>query len=114
MHIVESVAVDKGILKKERISGGWWRRFLERNPGMSLRAGDATAGVRMDAINEDNMRKYFDLLEEVFDELDFKDHPDRIYNMDETGMLLDPHPPKVVAPKGQKKYDTGALVKSFR
>ena len=103
LHIAENVAVDKGILRKGRISGGWWRRFLERNPGMSLRAGDATAGVRIDAINEDNMRKYFDLLEEVFDELDLKNHPERIYNMDETGMPLDPRPPKVVAPKGQKK-----------
>ena len=72
LHIAENVAVDKGILRKGRISGGWWRRFLERNPGMSLRAEDATAGVRIDAINEDNMHKYFDLLEEVFDELDLK------------------------------------------
>ena len=51
------------------------------------------AGVRIDAINE-NMTKYFDLLE-VYNELDFKEHPERIYNMDETGMPLDPRPPKV-------------------
>lgn len=70
---------------------------------MSLRSGDAMAGVWMDGINEDNMRKYFDLLEEVYEELDFKEHPERIYNMDETGMSLDPCPQKVVAPKGQKK-----------
>lgn len=76
---------------------------MERNPGMSLRAGDPTAGVRMDAINEENMQKYFDLLEEVYDEMDFRNHPERIYNMDETGMPLDPRPPKIVAPKGQKK-----------
>lgn len=76
---------------------------MERNPGMSLRAGDPTAGVRMDAINNENMQKYFDLLEEVYDEMDFRDHPERIYNMDETGMPLDPRPPKIVAPKGQKK-----------
>ena len=44
-------------------------------------------------------------MEEVYDELDFKNHPERIYNnvMDETGMLLDPHLPKVVVPKGQNK-----------
>ena len=34
--LAENVDVDKGILRKGRISGGWWRRFLERNPGMSL------------------------------------------------------------------------------
>ena len=49
------------------------------------------------------MTKYFDLLEEVYNELDFKDHPERIYDMDETGMPLDPRPPKVVVPKGRKK-----------
>ena len=42
-----------------------------------------TAGVRIDAINEENMTKYFDLLEEVNNELDFKDHPERIYNVSE-------------------------------
>ena len=28
MGIAESVAVDKGVLKGEKISVGWWRRFL--------------------------------------------------------------------------------------
>ena len=30
-------------------------------------------------------------------------HPEQIYNMDETGMPFDPRPPKVAAPKGLKK-----------
>ena len=93
MQIAENVDTAKRMLKATHISGGWWRRFLERNPGMSLQASDATAGVRIDAIDEENMKKYFDLLEEVYNDLDFKDHPERIYNMDETGMPLDPHPP---------------------
>ena len=76
---------------------------MECNPGISLRAGDATAGVRIDAINEENMKKYFDLLEDVYNEFDFKNHPERIYNIDETGVALDPHPPKVAVPKGRKK-----------
>ena len=55
-----------------QISGGWWRQFLERNPSMSLRAGDATVGVGMDAINEENMRNYIDLLEDVSIEQTFQ------------------------------------------
>ena len=47
------------------------------------------------------MLNYFNLLKEVYDELDFAGHPERIFNMDETGMPLDPRPPKVVA---HKKY----------
>ena len=57
----------------------------------------------MDAINAENIREYYALLREVFDEFDFEHHPERIYNMDETGVPLDPRPPKVVTRKGQKK-----------
>ena len=96
LQIAENVATAKEMLKKHtyRLDGGdgFWSVIQE--------CLDATAGVRIDAINEENMKKYFDLLEEVYNELDFKDHPERIYNMDETGMPLDP---KVVVPKGQKK-----------
>ena len=43
------------------------------------------------------------MLREVYDDLDFDGHPERIYNMDETGVPLDPRPPKVVTKKGQRK-----------
>ncbi len=70
---------------------------------LSLRRGDATAHVCMDAINQESMKSYFDLLKSVFDEFNFHEHPAQVYNMDETGIPLDPKPPKVVARKGQKK-----------
>ena len=44
---------------------GWWQKFLKRNPSLSLQAGDSTAGVRMDAINAENITNYFDLLKEA-------------------------------------------------
>ena len=49
------------------------------------------------------MKEYFDLLREVYDEYEFDSHPECIYNMDETGVPLEPHPPKVIAKRGQKK-----------
>ena len=101
--IAENVAIEKGMLKAARISNGWWRRFMERNPSLRLRRGDATAGVRLDAVNADNIRGYYALLKEIYDEFDFESHPERVYNMDETGVPLDPRPPKVIAAKGQKK-----------
>ena len=30
----------------------------------------------------ENMKAYFDLLREVYNEFDFEDHPEAIYNMD--------------------------------
>ena len=83
--------------------GAWWRRFLERNPQLSLRMGDSTAHIRMSAINRENLIHYFCLLKQYLDDNDLANHHERIYNMDETGVPLDPKPPKVVACKGQKK-----------
>ena len=71
LQIAENVATAKEMLKKHtyRLDGGdgFWSVIQE--------CLDATAGVRIDAINEENLNKYFDLLEEVYNELDFKDHP---------------------------------------
>ena len=101
--IAENVATEKGVLRSSRISDGWWRRFLQRHPSLSLRSGDATGHVRMNAMTEENLTNYFDLLRDCMFENDLNNHPERIYNMDESGMPLDPKPPKVVAVRGQKK-----------
>ena len=54
-------------------------------------------------MNSENMKAYFDLLSDVYDEFDFENNPESIYNMDETGVPLEPRPRKVVAKRGQKK-----------
>ena len=101
--IVESVAREKGILRARRISDGWWRRFRERQPTLSLRRGDPTAHVRMNAINQETLDNYYDLLEDILTENNLLDNPAQIYNMDESGMPLNPRPPNIVAKRGQKK-----------
>ena len=101
--IVGKYVKSKGLLNGSAVSNGWWENFLKRNPSLSLRTGDSTAGVRLDAMSFENMKAYFDLLREVYNEFDFEDHPEAIYNMDETGVPLEPRPPKVVAKRGQKK-----------
>ncbi len=47
LNMVEIVAREKGIMPQDhkRLSRGWFRRFMERNPTLSLRRGDATAHV---------------------------------------------------------------------
>ena len=78
--IAESVAQEKGILKGKRILNGWWQRFLQRNPKISLLRNVSTAHVRIQAINREKIEQYYDLLEEVLEELDLDNHPDQIYN----------------------------------
>ena len=59
--IAEAVARDKGRIKTcNRISDGWFRRFMERQPKLSLRRGDPTANVRMDCVTKETMDQYFE------------------------------------------------------
>ena len=103
MNIAQSVATEKGLLRGARISQGWWRRFLERQHDLTLRRGDNTAHVRMAAINHETLMQYFQLLNDTLVEHNLLHSPSQIYNMDESGIPLDPKAPNVVAVKGTKK-----------
>ena len=75
--------------------------FFQGHPNISLCCGDATAHVRMNAGSEGNLEHYCNLLKKKksLDEKDFIQHPERIYNMDKTGVPLDPNPPKLLVRK---------------
>ena len=90
MGIARSVAVEKGVLKAEKVTQGWWRRFCERQPDISLHRGDPTAHIRMDAINSDTLRQYFTLLNDVLTKHDLHSKPAQIYNVDKSGIPFDP------------------------
>ena len=40
-------------------------------------------------MNSENINNCFDLIEEVFGEYKFHEHPEAIYNMDQAGMPLE-------------------------
>ena len=102
LTIVHTAAPEKGVLRTNRISQGWWHRFIERQKDLSLRQGDVTAHVRMDAMNQDTMNHYFSLLHQTLSTHELLDKPAQIYNVDESGVPFNPRPPKVVSPKGRK------------
>ena len=93
----EMVAISKGVLRRDKISNGWWIRFVECQPEVSLQRADSTAHIRMDSVNKEFISFYFDLLESTLTENSLIDYPGQIYNMDETGMPLDPRPPNIIA-----------------
>ena len=82
---------------------GWWNRFVERRPHISLRKGDALALSRARAITSANIEQYYSLLKKTLEEHGLMGCASRIYNMDESGMPLDHKPPMVVARRGIKK-----------
>jgi len=72
-------------------------------PMLTLRRGDTTAHSRMNAVNTETMNQYFSLLQDVLEEHGLMDKPSQIYNVDESGVPLDPRPPNVVTVRGTKK-----------
>ena len=52
---------------------------FKRDKELSLRRGDNTSYLRMDAVNGDTIKQYFDLLEDVLTEHNLKDLPSQIY-----------------------------------
>ena len=94
INIVRRTAAKKGH-NMERFNGeGWWTRFMERNPKLSLRTTDPLSRVRKNAVTEENIKQYFVLLEKTLRDKGLLNKASRIYNMDETGMPLDAKPLK--------------------
>jgi len=101
MNIVESPAKDKGLLRKRRISDGWFRRFIDRQQQLGLRKGDSTTFFHLDAMKkQQELDNYYITLKNVLTENNLIDKPGQIYNVDESGMPLD-H--RLIAKKWQRK-----------
>ncbi|XP_069122425.1 uncharacterized protein [Argopecten irradians] len=95
--------------KAIKINGGasrpsdmWWRGLKVRNKTFSLRAPEATATIRHDAMTRQRMSMYFESLGTVITTHNLSLYPERIWNMDETGMNMCHKPGRVVAKKGAK------------
>ena len=65
MNLVERYMLKQQPSKSVNLSNGWWYNFKKRNPNLSLRSGDSTSTVRMNAVNPENVNTYFDLLEDL-------------------------------------------------
>ena len=103
MQRAQSVAEKKVVLKKSRITHGWWSRFLQRQGDLSLRRGYSTAHSHMNAINKETLSHYFKLLKDVLNKCGLLDNLAQIYNVDESGIPFDFKTPNVVAEIGSKK-----------
>ena len=93
--LVQSV-VDEKFLGK-LVTSGWWDSFCRRNPNISLRAAASLSMARAKATDPEVLFRYFDLLERTLDENNLRGKPNQIFNMDESGMPLDPKSHIIVA-----------------
>lgn len=58
--------------------------------------------MRARALNPEVVRKYFDDLASIFEELGLANKPEQVWNWDESGFNFEHQPVKVVAEKGSK------------
>ena len=100
LSLVQQVVTAKGL--KVQVTHGWWDSFRRRHPNITLRTAELVSHSRGLSGHPEVLMRYFDLLEQTLKENDLLSEPSLIYNIDETGLPLDPKHPMVVAKKGQK------------
>ena len=100
MELVQEVMRHKG--RNVSVSHGWWESFSKRHPNITLRTASPLSYARIVGSNPNIIGRYFDLLECTLQENELHDKPSQIFNLDETGMPLQPTPPRVVAERGMK------------
>ena len=98
--LVQQIVKKKGLNVK--VTNGWWESFRSRHEQISLRTGERLPYVRMQSSTPRIINNYFDLLYDTLSSNNLLEKPCLIFNVDETGMPLDPPALKVVAPRGVK------------
>ena len=89
----------------------WLQGFMSRHPELSLRQPEATSAATAHGFNRQSVNRFFDLLTALVEEHNFP--PDKIYNVDETGMTtVQTRPSKIIALRGKRQV--GALTSAER
>ncbi|KAL0850501.1 hypothetical protein ABMA28_012293 [Loxostege sticticalis] len=89
-------------VETEMAGHSWLQSFIERNPAITIRQAEGLSVARAKGLCREEVANFFTLLIKVLTEHDLLDKPDRIYNMDESGVQLNNKPGKVVAKKGAR------------
>lgn len=72
--------------------GVWFKHFIERNPELFIRQGEGLSVARAKGLSKEEVNNFYDLLIKVLTDNDLLDKPERVYNMDESGIQLNNKP----------------------
>lgn len=86
---------------KQLAGKDWYYSFMKRHPSISLRTPEATSLNRITAFNEADVKVFYDNLKAIQDKHHIQ--PDKIFNVDETGISTVQKNQKIVAIRGQKQ-----------
>lgn len=107
LAMVQRIIENKQI--KTVVTNGWFERFKQRHPQLTLKSAVPLSYARAKVANFDIFTRYLDMLEETLETNGILNHPTHIFNCDETGMPLNPSCLKIVDKLGSKNpnYLTG-------
>ena len=77
----------------------WYYGYMDRHPKLALKAPEGMSIARAIAFNRTNVEAFFSVYTETMEMYQFT--PDRIYNVDESGLSTVMKPMKVVCQRGQ-------------
>ncbi|KAB0805337.1 hypothetical protein PPYR_02307 [Photinus pyralis] len=85
---------------------GWLRGFMARHKSLALRKPESTSLSRSTAFNKHKVDQFFENLKKVLDKYKFP--PEKIYNLDETGVTTVMKPVKIVSTSGKRQVSQAA------
>ncbi|KAG5865583.1 hypothetical protein JTB14_018158 [Gonioctena quinquepunctata] len=83
---------------------GWYKAFMKRHPDLTTRKSEGVSAASS-AISEQDIRKWFDGIHSYLSQKGYSEvleHPEKLFNADETNFQLCPQNKRVIAPKGTK------------
>lgn len=111
-QLAEQNGIQHPFNKNDKMAGkGWMTGFFNRHKDLSIRKPEATSGARAMGFNKVAVEQFFKLLQETVEKYQLT--ADKIYNVDETGVTVNPKGnSKVIASKGKRQV--GALTSAER
>lgn len=88
-ELAEKNKLQHNFCRETKLAGRiWLENFLKRNSDLSFRKPEPTSLARASGFNQVMVNQFFDLLTDLVTKYKFT--PDRIFNVDETGMTTVP------------------------
>lgn len=91
-----AVSCDKKCSSDRPLSDNWFYGFLKRWPGLKVAKPQKLSLLRAQYASREVIDAYFKELSTIMTVNNLKDKPERLYNMDETGINTEHAPPKIV------------------
>lgn len=101
-----ALSLKKTLTKKlegsNKLSNNWFYHFMNRWPQLKLVKPQKLSVHRSKSTSQEKIKKYFEELSTIMVANNLLDKPNRIFNIDETGITSDHAPPKIVCNRDTK------------